>query len=340
MATWAAPIAAKTIGAAQLYDAPGQDYGKALGRQPALESTLRHLLPLLPPRAKILDAGSGTGALVALTCANAGHDVTGYDVSEKMIELPRARVPAARFTKKDMRDLTFDEGIWDAVLAFFSMLQLPRVDQDAMIARFAHWLAPGGHFVLATIPQDDSGRLEEWTGHWVQTFSYPVSVLRQRIEDTGLEIAREDVVDFTPAGDQAQPEPQVLHRPETARVVNPSRSLAGREGVPIGLERRDLAQIQLSETEQRALYVVADIVPFRRPPYCRIKRRLVSFFCLSGTSFFDRGELMSYMSFLRNADVGAAPQARPSQPWLCWRRVAPQGRSRTPRRQPSPGTPR
>ncbi|WP_410646322.1 class I SAM-dependent methyltransferase [Amycolatopsis sp. cmx-4-54] len=195
--------------AAQLYNALGQAYEDAFGHQPALGATLAHLLSLLPSRSKILDVGSGTGALVALTCAEAGHDVTGYDVSETMIELSRSRVPAATFELADMRDLEFGEGTWDAILVFFSMLQLPRTDQDAMISRFAQWLTPGGYFVLATVPRDNPGRVGEWMGHWVQTFSYPIPVLRKRIDDTGLQVVREVEVEFIPASDKAHPEPQV-----------------------------------------------------------------------------------------------------------------------------------
>ncbi|MFK0249584.1 class I SAM-dependent methyltransferase [Amycolatopsis azurea] len=193
--------------AAQLYNALGPAYEDAFGGQPALYTTLEHLLPLLPQKAKIADIGSGTGAL-ALTCADAGHDVTGYDVSEEMIKLSRSRVPAATFELKDMRDLEFDEA-WDAVLVFFSMLQLPRVDQDAMISRFAQWLIPGGYLVLATVPRDNLGKASEWMGHWVQTYSYPGSVLLKRIEDAGLTVVREVLVEFTPASDQAGAEPQI-----------------------------------------------------------------------------------------------------------------------------------
>ncbi|QXV57513.1 bifunctional 2-polyprenyl-6-hydroxyphenol methylase/3-demethylubiquinol 3-O-methyltransferase UbiG [Amycolatopsis sp. TNS106] len=203
--------------AAQLYNALGAAYEDAFGGQPALCATLEHLLPLLPRRAKILDIGSGTGAL-ALTCADAGHDVTGYDVSEEMIKLSRSRVPTAKFELKDMRDLDFDEA-WDAVLVFFSMLQLPRVDQDAMISRFAQWLTPGGYLVLATVPRDNPGKVGEWMGHWVQTYSYPTPVLRQRIESTGLRVVRETFVEFEPASDQAGAEPQIYF---TALKPDPS----------------------------------------------------------------------------------------------------------------------
>jgi len=195
--------------AAQVYDDLGQVYEDAFGHQPAVGTALDHLLTLLPVRARVLDLGSGTGSPVAVTVAAAGHDVTGYDVSEKMVGLARTRVPGARFERADMLTLDFSDGSWDAVLSFFSMLQLPLCDQAAMLTRLARWLAPGGYFVLATVPSDKDGRMGEWMGHWVQTFSYGLPALRQCIESSGLRIVREDLVDFVPASDKADPEPQV-----------------------------------------------------------------------------------------------------------------------------------
>lgn len=194
---------------AQVYNALGQAYEEVFGEQPGAGAAIAHLLSLLPGKARVLDVGSGTGRPVAATIAAAGHDVTGYDVSEKMVELARERVPAARFELADMRELDFEPGSWDVVVAFFSMLQLPRADQEAMIGRFATWLAPGGHLVLATVPSDANGRAGEWMGHWMQTFSYPVPVLRQLLANAGLRIVREHVEDFTPDSEQADAEAQV-----------------------------------------------------------------------------------------------------------------------------------
>lgn len=195
--------------AAELYNDIGAAYEDAFGHQPGATSALDHLLSLLPAHAKVLDLGSGTGRPVAATVAAAGHDVTGYDVSEKMLGLARTQVPDARFELADIRTLDFDPGSWGAVLTFFSLLQMTRAEQDAMVAKSVRWLAPGGYFVMGTVPGDIDGSTGEWMGHWIQASSYPVPVLRQRIESTGLRIVRVDEVQFTPPDPQAHPEPQV-----------------------------------------------------------------------------------------------------------------------------------
>jgi SAM-dependent methyltransferase len=197
--------------AAQLYDALGQEYEAAFGEQPGVGTVLADLLPRLPSRARVLDLGAGTGRPVASAVAALGHDVTGYDVSQTMVDLARGRVPGARFELADMRTLAFADGSWDAVLTMFSMLQLPQADQRDMVARIARWLTPGGFYVLATVPHppDCNGRVGEWMGHTVETFSFPVPILRQLIDDAGLRLVREDVVEFAPASDQADVEPQV-----------------------------------------------------------------------------------------------------------------------------------
>lgn len=196
--------------AAQLYDALGQDYEAAFGEQPGVGTVLADLLPRLPSRARVLDLGAGTGRPVASAIAALGHEVTGYDVSQTMVDLARAHVPEGRFELADMRTLDFAEGSWDAVLTMFSMLQLRQTDQRDMLARIARWLTPGGFYVVATVPHPPgcNGRVGEWMGYTIETWSFPVPILRQMIDDAGLHLIREDVVEFTPASDQADVELQ------------------------------------------------------------------------------------------------------------------------------------
>lgn len=136
--------------AATVYNDLGRDYEDAFGHQPEVGATLEHLLTLLPAEANVLDLGSGTGWPVAATIADAGHRLTGYDVSDTMVRLARDRVPAASFERADMRLLDFEPGRWDAVLTFFSMLQIPCQEQDTMLTRLVSWLALG-------LPRDGNG---------------------------------------------------------------------------------------------------------------------------------------------------------------------------------------
>jgi SAM-dependent methyltransferase len=118
---------------------------------------LRRFVPRLPAGARILDLGCGCGVPVARELATRGFAVTGLDLSDVQVERARALVPAARFVCADMSTVDFAPGSFDAVVAFYSIINLPVSDQPAMFLRIAGWLAPGG-WLLAIV-----GRFP-WTG--------------------------------------------------------------------------------------------------------------------------------------------------------------------------------
>ena len=66
------------------------------------------------PAGRVLDIGCGTGYLTRSLCGT----VTAVDQSAEMLELARARVPAADFVQADVPPLPFPDGAFD--LAFSS----------------------------------------------------------------------------------------------------------------------------------------------------------------------------------------------------------------------------
>lgn len=106
--------------------------------------------------ARVLDAGCGNGLPAARELAR-NCAVTGVDLSPLNVERARALVPAARFLCADMTTVAFAPGSFDAVVAFYSVINVPLEDQPALIQRFADWLVPGGQ-LLVTVGQ------EAWTG--------------------------------------------------------------------------------------------------------------------------------------------------------------------------------
>ncbi|MEV6877221.1 class I SAM-dependent methyltransferase [Amycolatopsis sp. NPDC051128] len=195
--------------AAEVFDALGKDYEHAFRTATAHRDALTEPLANLPARAKVLDLGAGTGRPTADVLAAAGHDVTGYDVAPKMVEIARAQVPSARFELGDMRELSFAAGTWDAITAFFSMLQLPRAEQETMIGRLATWLKPGGLLLFATVPADVDGVDTDFMGHALRVSSFTAGALAGRLRAAGLEIAREEQAEFAPDHPDATPEPHV-----------------------------------------------------------------------------------------------------------------------------------
>jgi SAM-dependent methyltransferase len=195
--------------AAEVFDALGTDYEHAFRNLAGQRAALTDLLGRLPATAQVLDLGAGTGRPTAELLAAAGHDVTGYDVAPKMVEIASAQVPAARFELGDLRDLSFEDGAWDAITAFFPMLQLSRADQEETIARLAEWLKPGGLLVFATVPADVDGVDIVFMGHLVRASSFTADALAEKLRAAGLEIVREEQAVFTPEHPGAGPEPHV-----------------------------------------------------------------------------------------------------------------------------------
>ncbi len=110
---------------------------------------LGRFTPRLSPGARVLDLGCGNGIPCARALAGR-FDVTGLDLSPVQVERARALVPGARFVCADMTEAVFEPGSFDAVVAFFSIINVPVSRQPALIARIASWLTPGG-WVLATV---------------------------------------------------------------------------------------------------------------------------------------------------------------------------------------------
>src|SRR6185503_20648188 len=105
----------------------------------ALERTgyahwLSRLAPSLAGGARVLDLGCGCGVPVARELAARGFDVTGIDLSPVQIERARGLVPDARFVCADMAEVDFAPDSFDAIVAFFSLINLPLDEQPRVIA--------------------------------------------------------------------------------------------------------------------------------------------------------------------------------------------------------------
>jgi len=92
----------------------------------------------------IVEWGAGTGR-IAVPLAGAGFDVTGVEVSERMIERGREKSEAVEWVIGDMRSAKLGRRYGLAVCAFNSFLCLPSVDDALVFLRNAReHLEPGG----------------------------------------------------------------------------------------------------------------------------------------------------------------------------------------------------
>ena len=153
----------------------------------------RVLAELPPPPARVLDLGVGTGREIA-SLLDAGHVVTGVDVSTEMLErcARRARPILLLCLNFWRPPFPFDESSFDAVIALHGTLAHP--PDESALARLARELArvvrPGGKFVaevpspvwldrLGSLPQASDRRVQR-TGP--RTCVYEDLIVGARIE--------------------------------------------------------------------------------------------------------------------------------------------------------------
>ncbi len=196
--------------AAAVFDALGSGYEKAFAHSEAHHRSLEWLLGRLAPGSRVLDVGSGTGRPAAAALTGAGHEVLGVDVSPVMVELASRQVPEATFRCADVRELPLDEGSFHAVCVYFSLLQMDRGEQAALLGRLARALLPGGSLVLATVPLDVEGVDAVFMGQPVRVTSFAGDDLVEVVAGAGLTVLAEENVLFTPDHPEAVPEPHLF----------------------------------------------------------------------------------------------------------------------------------
>ncbi|MFD9502610.1 class I SAM-dependent methyltransferase [Streptomyces sp. NPDC060035] len=196
--------------AARVFDALGADYERAFADSAAHRASLTRLVDQLAPHSRVLDVGSGTGLPTARTLADAGHQVLGVDVSPVMVDLASRQVPEASFRCADIRELPLKEESFDAVCVYFSLLQMSREDQTALVHRLAGALRPGGRMVLATVPLDVQDVSVVFMGQQARVSSFAPEAFAALAAGAGLSVEWEQNTVFTPSHAGAAPEPHVF----------------------------------------------------------------------------------------------------------------------------------
>jgi ubiquinone/menaquinone biosynthesis C-methylase UbiE len=155
------------------------------------------LLERLPPGARFLDLGCGSGVPSTKRLAER-FDVTGVDGSAKQIALARRHVPEATFLQGDMTALDFPPESFDAVTAFYSITHVPREEHGPLLRAIAGWLRPGGLLVATMGAGDSPGAVEaDWLGAPMYFSHYDGETNRRLVAETDLTLlsARQETTD-------------------------------------------------------------------------------------------------------------------------------------------------
>ncbi|MFE5593083.1 methyltransferase domain-containing protein [Streptomyces sp. NPDC056549] len=157
-------------------------------RHPWFKASIDAFVDSVGGSGPVLDVGCGPGTVTAYL-AERGLDVSGVDLSPRMIENARRLHPQCRFDVASATELDLAEESLAGVLGWWSLFNLPREVLPQVLAMFARALKPGGHFITAThVGDEDFQRTEAYGGvpvRWT-THKWRPDQLVTLIEHAGL----------------------------------------------------------------------------------------------------------------------------------------------------------
>lgn len=156
---------------------------------------LDRLLRMLPDGSDVLELGCGAGEPVARRLSER-HRVTGVDLSPEQISRARTSVPDADFLIGDMTQLVFEPRSFDAVVAFYSIIHVPRTMHTDLFQRMGSWLRPDGLLLVTMGVEDAPGTVEEeWLGVPMYFSHFDAPTNRSIVQRAGFVIESADVVE-------------------------------------------------------------------------------------------------------------------------------------------------
>jgi SAM-dependent methyltransferase len=204
-------------------------------------------MSLLPDPAglRVADLGCGAGQLAHYLAERGAADVTGIDLSERMLEVARRdwSHPHVRHLRQPIEDADFPPASVDLVVSSLAFHYV--ADYDGLMRRIATWLVPGGNLVFSTEHPvylsrateegwvldangepsywaldrygDEGLRVENWVTSGVRKYHRMVSTLINGIADAGMLIER--VVEPMPDAQMLASRPERTHESKRPFVL-------------------------------------------------------------------------------------------------------------------------
>lgn len=162
---------------------------------------------------KALELGCGAGVPVVSTLLSSPRGihfhVVGNDISTTQLALARESVKVqggpegrVKWIEGDMMSLSFPECSVDVVVALYSLIHLPRHEQEVMVRRIGAWLRPGGLMLVNFGAEEVEGvEMDGWLGGWMFWSGFGVGGSLEMVRGVGglevlsQEVTREDGVD-------------------------------------------------------------------------------------------------------------------------------------------------
>jgi SAM-dependent methyltransferase len=168
------------------FDRIGKRYDESFVERDAQYAEGSWLIGQLPTPARVLDLGCGSGLPTCKQLLDAGVEVVGVDESAAMLELAEQQAPGGRYLHRDLRDIA-DLGEFDAAVAFFSLIMLPKADIPPLLSQLRSQLRGPRLLQVSMVLGDFDQFPIVFMGEPIAVTAYPPDDLAHVVERAGFE---------------------------------------------------------------------------------------------------------------------------------------------------------
>ena len=197
------------------YDRVADEYVRRIYDELANKPFDRQLLDRFAGRVRdaglVCEIGCGPGH-VAKYLSDRGVPMCGVDISSAMVDCARRLNPGISFSQGDMRDLDVADGAWAGIVAFYSIIHVPREQVVAALRELGRALNPGGLLLLAFHIGDDLLHRDEWWGYQVDfdVVFFQSAEMSNYLSAAGFEV--DEIL-------ERDPDPEVEHPTRRAYIL-------------------------------------------------------------------------------------------------------------------------
>lgn len=112
----------------------------------------------------LCDAGCGAAGQIGRYLSDKSLNVCGIDISGLSIKTSKALNPMMTFQIMDMTNLSFEDDLLDGIVAFYSIIHIPKIYMGKVFSEFSRVLKNGGRLFLAVHKGESERIIEEALG--------------------------------------------------------------------------------------------------------------------------------------------------------------------------------
>ncbi len=135
----------------KLYDTVAKEYAETFSgehkKKPKDQAILKRFSQEIGDRRPVWDFGCGPGQTTKYL-KNLGIEISGLDLSEKILEQARTIRPGINFRKGNILELEFDSDSIGGVVAFYAMVHFTEEQVEIAFREVLRVLQPGGIFLF------------------------------------------------------------------------------------------------------------------------------------------------------------------------------------------------